>query len=127
MSLYGNTMSRHNEKYKKKGCPIELWSLSRLDRILRLWDFYEGYDTFPSPILERINPASGTPLLIFRNGASFALYQLFMEKMGLYPELITKIWLTFVAERTLNCFQQNPDWNPEKLKMILDGLLLKIN
>lgn len=114
MSLYGNAMSLHNAKYKEKGCPIQL--------------VYSGLQWVSGPpFLDRVNPASGTPILIFTKETSFALYLLFMTKMGLYPELIQKIWLTVVAERVRRCRIKMPGWNDEKLDMILNGLLEKIN
>lgn len=116
VSIPHDYRSRCNEEYKKKGCPIRLTLCTVSRRFLD--PIY--------PCLDRINDIS-SPLLIFHKDTLFALYRLFMEKMGLYPELITKIWLTFVAKMTFKFLQEHPCWNPEKLKMILDGLLLKIN
>lgn len=115
--------SVHNAESEEKGCPIQLGYSAKNSGWFVLHPVFPAYYL----LLDRINPTAGTPILIFPKETSFALYFLFMTKMGLYPELIQKIWLTFVAKRAKSCRRQMPLWNDEKLDMILNGLLEKIN
>jgi hypothetical protein len=117
MDYYNKVQKIRNEQYKKNGCPIKL-KMEHIDRFQSAWTH--------NFMLERLNH-EGPPLLMYQRDVLFSLYRSFMEKMGLPKEVIQRIWLVMVAERTWKVLKKRPGWNPQKCGMILEGLLLKIN
>ena len=113
------TETEFNKRYKELGCPIKL-QIEIDDRPylapkLKTDNFF--LDRFCS---------WQPPILIYQRGVSFGYFRFWLEQMGLFPELIQKIWLTMVTQMVYESCRIFSRWGPEKHSMLLEGLMIKI-